>query len=119
MRIVTEKDIEPIILDSSTALYNYFTKADNDNVSLVVLKMNGDHVSVINTRSIKIYFVLSGVLRFQTNEETYILNAGDALCLQPNQWYSTSGTNCSVLVISSPAFSEHDEITKPIGEDVI
>jgi len=108
LSILTKRNqAESFKVDEATIInsYNFSTK-DYNVVEIIV---NGRHGTMMNKRSTKSYYVISGTGTFEIDGKGYQVESGDIITVKPNNWLSINGQNLRALIISNPIFDANDE----------
>lgn len=105
--LIKRSQLESIQVDNATSLkrYNFLT----DVYDIVEIIVNGVHGKVKNKRSIKTYYIVSGVGRFDIDDKIYQVEPGDIISVVPQSWLSIEGENLKALIITNPPFNVKDE----------
>ena len=79
------------------------------DVSVTWVQIAGRHRRLRTERSVRVYAVLSGVLRFQVgDEESVLVSSGELIVIPRATPYELAGTG-GYLVINAPAFADGDD----------
>lgn len=107
MSVIKRKHIENVKVDEATTInrYNYST----ETYDLVEGIYNGRHGCVMNEKSTKTYFIISGIGIFEIDGYKYHVEQGDVVEVKPNQWLTIEGNSLKALIITSPKFNNDDE----------
>ncbi|NIM46549.1 MAG: hypothetical protein GTN40_00090 [Candidatus Aenigmarchaeota archaeon] len=93
--------------DQSYAIYDLITKIDSPDVSVVLGRANNHYEITKNTKSDRIYYILSGTLIINKQR----IEKGEVVYIPKDTEYQFEGT-FETLVINSPAFDPKYDITK-------
>lgn len=108
--VIRQKSSKELKIDQYITIFEYFTKNNSSQVSLVTAKLDGPHSRRLNKRSDKLYFMLSGKAELTVVDENYSLEKGDAALIPANTWHSIIGHNAYFVIVTSPPFDPSDEI---------
>ncbi|MFI1334960.1 hypothetical protein ACH4U7_33620 [Streptomyces sp. NPDC020845] len=108
-KIVNAADARVIPVDDAMTVFDYFTEADGDEVSLVTADLDGIHSNRVNHRSVKLYFVISGKLRVISDGVEREVGPLSGVRVPAGTWVKLVGENAKVAIICGPAFNPADE----------
>jgi quercetin dioxygenase-like cupin family protein len=106
---VDEGHARQVKIDEYLTIQEYFTKSDNESVSLVSASLHGPHSNRVNRRSNKLFFVTQGILDMKVDGVSHRLQARDGFLIPPGKWHTMDGHNAQMLIICAPAFDATDE----------
>lgn len=89
--------------DDSYSIKNYLTKDFNENFSLAVSTLNGEHELTKSITSDRIYYFIEGHAIFNIDGNEIKVFSEDILFIEKNTYYSFSG-NFKAVLINIPAF---------------
>ena len=105
--LIKRSQAEGFKVDEATTInsYNFATKDYN----IVEGIFNGRHGAMMNKRSTKSYYIISGTGTFEIDGTGYQVEAGDIITVKPNSWLNINGQSLRALIISNPIFDAKDE----------
>lgn len=108
--IIKNDDVKSIKVDEATVIKNY--GFSTDVYDIVEGFFDGEHGTVLNKKSTKTYYIISGRGKFYVDDEAYSIDVGDIISIEPNSWLKIEGVKLKALIISNPPFNTNDEIWK-------
>jgi len=105
--LIKRKSIQEKQVDKASIIgcYNFSTGA----YDTVEGSFNGIHGTMMNNRSTKTYYIVSGTATFEIDEKTYDVEKGDILSVEPKSWLKIIGRDLKTLIITNPPFDPNDE----------
>lgn len=105
--LIKRKQIEEKQVDSASIIgcYGFST----DAYDIVEGNFNGIHGTMMNKRSTKTYYIVSGSAIFEIDEQSHEVEAGDIISVNSKSWLKISGKNLKTLIITNPPFNPNDE----------
>src|SRR6266699_2999492 len=85
-------------VDHAMRIVEYFSRADDPQVSLVIGELDGRHGRRRNSRSVKLYYVISGAMDAEVDGNTYSMGPRDALLVRPGELHAIHGRNSNVMM---------------------
>ncbi len=86
------------------------SKIHGPDISMTLIKIDGEHLELKTDSSSRIYLLLSGELTFTINsEQTFSAHALDSVYIKRGDRYSFRG-KAEYVVINGPAFQAGDDI---------
>ena len=104
------KDAKIREVANSYKIYNYLTKDDTEQMSVVVGKAVNLHEKTKNTDSDRAYYVLDGEILI----DGQLGYKGDVIFIPRNTEYDLKGT-FEVVIINSPAFDPNYDTTEVLA----
>ena len=109
---IPHRDSKEVKIDEFMTIFEYFTKAESELVSLVTAKLDGPHTLRINRKSEKLFFLLDGEADMVVGEQEHHLKKGDAVLVPINTWHSITGHKAYLVIVVAPPFHPADEEVK-------
>lgn len=106
-KVVNSGAAEKLSINQDMNLTEYFTNGDLA-ADLTKLEINGEHPETVNTGSQKIYYVLEGSIELTIDDDTHILEKGDAALIPPDEKHGFEG-EAEILITMSPPYDPEDE----------
>lgn len=107
--IISEDSVTPRRVDDALVITPLF---DGREFSFDVAKatLSGDHPTVVNRISDRVYYILDGTPAVYVNDEEYSAKPGDVIVIKAGSPHSIKGS-AKYLVITAPPFDPANEDT--------
>lgn len=87
----------------------------DEDMNVAIIEIKGRYPATglaYNTKSKEMYYVLSGIGKAVIEEETFLLEEGDVVLIEPNERYYTKG-NLKLIVTCTPKWTIEQHKTIP------
>lgn len=96
------------------AIQSVFDAPTANTWSLVRARLHGEHSTRVNSRSDKVYVILSGSGEFEDPvREVHEVRAGDTVLIPHGAEHRISGNGIEMLIFCAPSFDAADELVAP------
>ena len=102
-----QAEAESFQVDEATVIKKYGPGTKDYDV--VEISVNGRHGTMMNRKSTKTYYILSGTGSFKIDDENYEVEAADMISVNPGSRLSIEGRDLRALIITNPPFDANDE----------